>query len=94
MEKVERNLTEGPVGRQLLRFCIPFLLSNFIQAMYGFTDTLVVSWFAGPETVSGVGIAAPGATAGGLILSFFYFRTGKWRDKRLIGDPVILDETM
>ena len=76
--KLERNLTEGSVVRQLWRFCLPFLLSNFLQAMYGVTDTLVVSWFAGSHTVSGVGIGgqinmvcmnfAIGFTVGGTVL--------------------------
>lgn len=54
MQATGRDLTEGSVVKQLLKFCLPFLLSNFLQAMYNFTDTLVVSWFAGAHTVAGV----------------------------------------
>ena len=94
--KLERNLTEGSVFKQLLRFCLPFLLSNFLQAMYGVTDTLVVSWFAGSHTVSGVTIGgqinmvsmnfAIGFTVGGTVLISQYFGAGKREDlNRTIG---------
>ena len=85
--KLERNLTEGSVLKQLLRFSLPFLLSNFLQAMYGVTDTLVVSWFAGASTVSGVSIGgqlnlvsmnfAIGFTVGGTVLISQYFGANK-----------------
>jgi putative MATE family efflux protein len=72
---------------QLVRFCVPFLLSNFLQAMYNVTDTLVVSWFAGPNTVSGVATGgqitliamnfAIGFTVGGTVLIGQFFGAGK-----------------
>ena len=97
MEKrLEQNLTEGGVVKQLLRFCLPFLLSNFLQAMYGVTDTLIVSWFAGSYTVSGVAIGgqinmvsmnfAIGFTVGGTVLIGQYFGANKREDMtRAIG---------
>ena len=79
----EQNLTEGKITKQLLKFSIPFLLSNFLQAMYSVSDTLVVSWFAGPNTVSGVSIGgqitmltlnfAIGFTIGGTVLVSQFF---------------------
>ena len=84
---IEKNLTEGNVVKQLFRFCLPFLLSNFLQAMYNFTDTLVVSWFAGPDTVSGVANGgqitlvsmnfAIGFTVGGTVLISQFFGAKK-----------------
>ena len=93
---MERNLTEGNVTKQLMRFCLPFLLSNFLQAMYNVTDTLVVSWFAGPNTVSGVAIGgqvtllsmhfAIGFTVGGTVLISQFFGAGKREElSRTIG---------
>ena len=83
MHKLGRDLTEGSITKQLFRFCLPFLLSNFLQAMYNFTDTLVVSWFAGQNTVSGVANGgqitlicmnfAIGFTVGGTVLISQYF---------------------
>jgi len=96
MSKLEKNLTEGTVTRQLIRFCLPFLLSNFLQAMYNVTDTLVVSWFAGPNSVSGVSIGgqitlismnfAIGFTIGGTVLISQFFGAGKRNEmSRTIG---------
>ena len=93
---LERNLTEGSVTRQLIRFCLPFLLSNFLQALYGVTDTLVVSWLAGPDSVSGVSIGsqiilvtmhfAIGFTVGGTVLISQFFGAGKRHElSRTIG---------
>jgi len=56
MSTIERNLTEGSVAKQLIKFCVPFLMSNFLQAVYNVTDTMVVSWWAGPRSISGVAI--------------------------------------
>ena len=90
MHSLENNLTEGNITKQLFRFCLPFLLSNFLQAMYNVTDTLVVSWFAGPNTVSGVSIGgqvtfvcmnfAIGFTVGGTVLVSQFFGAGKRKE--------------
>ena len=96
MSESSHNLTEGSVLKQLSRFCLPFLLSNFLQAMYNVTDTLVVSWFAGPNTVSGVSIGgqitmicmhfAIGFTVGGTVLISQYFGAKKHEElSRTIG---------
>jgi len=87
MQKFEKNLTEGNVMKQLFSFSLPFLLSNFLQAMYGVTDTLIVSWFAGTHSVSGVANGgqitllitnfAVGFTAGGTVLIGQYFGANK-----------------
>lgn len=42
------------MSKQLIKFSLPFLLSNFIQAFYNVADVLVVSWYSGPNSVSGV----------------------------------------
>ena len=56
MDHFQQDLTHGNVGKQLLRFAMPFLLSNFIQALYSLADVLIVSWFVGATGVSGVGM--------------------------------------
>ena len=87
MGKFERDLTSGSVTKQLIRFSLPFLLSNFLQAMYNVMDTWIVSRFAGADTVTSVAqggqitlIAtnlAIGFTVGGTILISQYFGAGK-----------------
>jgi putative MATE family efflux protein len=53
---MERNLSEGHVLRTLLRFALPFIASNMVQSFYNVADMLIVGWFAGPNSMSGVNI--------------------------------------
>lgn len=48
------DLTGGSVGKQLLKFCIPFLLSNLLQALYNIADMFIVGMFNGSAGISGV----------------------------------------
>ncbi|MBQ6809341.1 MAG: MATE family efflux transporter [Clostridia bacterium] len=48
------DLTGGNVAKQLLKFCIPFLLSNLLQALYNIADMFIVGQFDGPAGISGV----------------------------------------
>ncbi len=45
MSKLQHDFTQGPIGRELVSFCIPFLLSNVLQALYGAVDMWVVGNF-------------------------------------------------
>lgn len=58
MEKMQgkfvNDLTEGSVPKQLALFSLPFLLSNFLQLLYGATDTFVVSHYGTAEDILGV----------------------------------------
>lgn len=45
MTNFTKNLTEGNVGRQLLRFAVPFFVANFLQSLYGVVDMIVVGQF-------------------------------------------------
>jgi len=56
MNKLHNNLTEGSVTKQLLKFSIPFLITNLIQAFYNIADTVIVGWFVGADGISGVSI--------------------------------------
>lgn len=56
MSKFQRDLTEGSVMKQLLRFSLPFLLSNLLQALYNLADMLIVGNYCGPVGTSAVGI--------------------------------------
>lgn len=54
MAKLEKNLTEGSVVSQLLRFAIPFILSNLIQSLYNVADMFIVGKFNGSAGISAV----------------------------------------
>ena len=49
MSKLQHDFTQGPIGRELVSFCIPFLLSNVLQALYGAVDMWVVGNFSAAD---------------------------------------------
>jgi putative MATE family efflux protein len=54
--RIENDLTQGKVFSKLVRFAIPFLISNLIQSLYNVADMLIVGQFCGTESMSGVNI--------------------------------------
>lgn len=58
LEKKQNSLLEGPVGRTLLMFALPFLASSFLQALYGAVDLLVVGQFSDSAAVSAVAVGS------------------------------------
>lgn len=71
-------LTEGPLFVSVLRFTLPFLLSNLLQTLYGTVDTLVIGNYGSASGVSAVACGAQllslftflaiGLSAGGTVL--------------------------
>ena len=45
MEQRIQNLTKGNIYKTLAVFALPYLMANFIQALYGAVDIMVVGWF-------------------------------------------------
>ena len=72
-----RDLTTGSVGKELLRFSFPFMLSNALQTIYNLVDMVIVGQFVGSVGLSAVSIGgqlmwlmcclAIGYTSGGQI---------------------------
>lgn len=54
----KNNLTTGAVGRVLVRFVLPYLLSCFMQTFYGMADLFVVGQFYGSEVTTAVSIGS------------------------------------
>ncbi len=54
--KLENNLTEGSVAKQLIKFALPFMLSNLIQTLYSVADMVIVGNYNGTAGISGVNI--------------------------------------
>ncbi len=89
-EKIQRDFTTGSIGRHLIQFCLPFLLSNFIQACYSVADMLIVGNFADTNALAGVTNGAQitnlvinmvsGLTVGGTVLVAQYFGAKKEQD--------------
>ncbi|HOP09941.1 MAG TPA: MATE family efflux transporter [Oscillospiraceae bacterium] len=96
MPKLETNLVQGHVGKQLIQFALPFLLSNFIQTLYSVADMIIVGQFSGTASMSGVNIGSQvtllitnlvlGLSVGGTVLIAQYLGAGKRQEiKETIG---------
>jgi len=55
-KKLQKDLTQGSVPALLIRFALPFLASNIMQALYNVADMMIVGWYVGPEGITGVNI--------------------------------------
>lgn len=76
--KKENLLTEGNVLSVLLRFSVPFLIANIIQALYGAVDLMIIGRYCSPQSVAAVSTGTQvtqiitslitGLTLGGTIL--------------------------
>ena len=55
---MKRDLTKGSVFRNIVLFSLPFLLSYFLQVLYGMADLFIVSQFNGTESITAVSIGS------------------------------------
>ena len=55
---MEQNLTTGSVFKTLISFSLPFLLSYFLQTLYGMADLFIVGQFNGVESTTAVSIGS------------------------------------
>lgn len=55
---MEKNLTQGSVFKALISFSLPFLLSYFLQTLYGMADLFIVGQFNGVESTTAVSIGS------------------------------------
>ncbi len=55
---MENNLTEGNIGKNLIRFALPYLLSCFMQTFYGMADLFVVGLYNGSKTTTAVSVGS------------------------------------
>lgn len=53
-----RSLTEGSVMKNILYFSLPYLLSYFLQTLYGLADLYIVSCFNGTESITAVSVGS------------------------------------
>lgn len=54
----KNDLTRGSIGKNLLLFALPYLLSCFMQTFYGMADLFVVGLYNGSETTTAVSIGS------------------------------------
>lgn len=85
------SLTEGNIWKVLIRFSVPFLLANLLQALYGAVDLMVIGKYCQPESIAAVSTgtqvtqiitsAISGLTLGGTVLVAKY--SGMKDEKRV-----------
>ena len=54
----QQDLTQGSVGKNLLRFAIPYLLSAFLQTFYGLADVFITGQFNGAASITAVTVGS------------------------------------
>ena len=55
---MEKNLTTGSVFKTVLQFSLPYLLSYFLQTLYGMADLFIIGQFNGVDSTTAVSIGS------------------------------------
>ena len=55
---MEKNLTTGSVFKTIVSFSLPFLLSYFLQTLYGMADLFIIGQFYGVDSTTAVSIGS------------------------------------
>lgn len=55
---MEKNLTTGSVFENLVYFSLPYLLSYFLQSLYGTADLFIIGQFNSTDSITGVSIGS------------------------------------
>ena len=101
MSKLQQDFTQGNISRHLIKFALPYLLANLLQALYSVADMMIVSWMCGTNSMSGVNIGGQitqmimmlvsGLTVGGTVLVGQYYGARQDEEvKRTIGTMLSL----
>ena len=51
---MEQDLTTGSVFKRIVYFSLPYLLSYFLQTLYGMADLFITGQFYGVDTITAV----------------------------------------
>ena len=55
---MERNLTQGSVFHNIIVFSLPYLLSYFLQTLYGMADLFIIGQFEGVASTTAVSVGS------------------------------------
>ena len=55
---MELDLTRGRVLKNVVRFSLPYLLSYFLQTLYGMADLFIIGQYAGVEATTAVSVSS------------------------------------
>lgn len=55
---MEKNLTTGSVAKNLISFSLPYLLSYFLQTLYGMADLFIIGQYEGVASTTAVSVGS------------------------------------
>ena len=55
---MELDLTRGSILKNVVRFSLPYLLSYFLQTLYGMADLFIIGQYAGVEATTAVSVGS------------------------------------
>ena len=55
---MEKNLTTGSVFKNIILLSLPYLLSYFLQTLYGMADLFIIGQFEGVASTTAVSIGS------------------------------------
>ena len=55
---MEKDLTSGSVFKNILFFSLPYLLSYFLQTLYGMADLFIIGQFNGVDRITAVSVGS------------------------------------
>lgn len=55
---MEKNLTTGSVLKNVVSFSLPFLLSYFLQTLYGMADLFIIGQYEGVASTTAVSVGS------------------------------------
>lgn len=55
---MKKNLTTGSVLKTILSFSLPFLLSYFLQTLYGMADLFIIGQFNGVDSITAISVGS------------------------------------
>ena len=58
IEKMEKDLTTGSVLKNIVFFSLPYLLSYFLQTLYGMADLFIIGQFNGVDRITAVSVGS------------------------------------
>ena len=97
---MERDLTQGKIGKSILLFSIPMILGNLLQQFYNIVDTYIVGKYIGSNALAAVGSSYTlmtfltsiiiGLCMGSGILFSMYFGAKKYEKMKISLIPKIV----
>lgn len=95
-----RDLSEGPVGKQIFLFALPMLLGNVFQQLYNIVDTIIIGRYIGTDALAAAGASFPvifvlvslviGITTGTTIIISQYFGAKNFESVKRAIDTVFI----